>query len=79
MRGFVEKTFGLSFQLFCPRTLFNPKNQLCLDILPPKGSDPKIDVIFNNPLGKYAFPYFSVMFNFGHQRTAGVSANFANS
>lgn len=64
MNEFTTKTFGGGMNMICPRAMFNPKEKLCVDIMPPTGSDPKTASLFNNALGKYALTYLNFLFNF---------------
>lgn len=64
MNEFTTKTFGGGMNMFCPRAAFEPNSTLCLDIVPPTGSDPHRATLLNNPLGKYTLSYLNFLFNF---------------
>jgi len=64
MNDFADKTFGGGMGRICPKRLFNPSKQVCTDILPPSGSDPKTALLKSNPFGKYFLSYVGFLFNF---------------
>jgi len=66
LKDFMKKTFGVSINMICPRSMFNPKEETCTSVLPPHGEKPK-GKLSDNPLGKYMLNYMNYIFNFKEQ------------
>jgi len=71
MINFTEKTFGGTMTLVCPRSMFNPKDEMCTKVMPPMGAEAK-GRLSDNPLGKYMLTYMNFLFNFEEPAAAGA-------
>ncbi|KAI1293778.1 hypothetical protein HDE_06525 [Halotydeus destructor] len=63
MSSLVENAFGNGLNLICPKSMFNPRGELCKKVLPPLGAKPKTK-LSANPLGKYFLGYVGFIFNY---------------
>jgi hypothetical protein len=63
LKDFMKKTFGVSINMICPRSMFDPKSEACTSVLPGPNEKAK-GKLSDNPLGKYMLNYMNYIFNF---------------